>query len=195
MMEDLEKGMTFEPVSAENSGKFVELFGSRGACGNCWCMAYRLPRKEFDLGKANDGNRKAMLKLIGEGKPAGLMGFADGRPAGWCAFAPREDFTRLERSKVHKRIDDLPVWSIPCLFVDRQYRNKGVSLQLLKAVIRYAGEKGIGCIEAYPTIPTKGRLPDPFVWTGLFTTFLKAGFTVADRKSKNRPMVRYYVTR
>lgn len=36
-----------EPLSKENWGKFLQLFGEKGACGNCWCMYYRLSKHEF----------------------------------------------------------------------------------------------------------------------------------------------------
>ena len=69
----------------------------------------------------------------------------------------------------------------------------GVSVQLLKKVIEYAGRNGVKIIEAYPTIPTQGKLPDAFAWVGLYKTFERAGFEIVDRTSKNRPMVRYYI--
>lgn len=33
--------LTFEPLTKTNWSKFVQLFGKKGACGNCWCMYYR----------------------------------------------------------------------------------------------------------------------------------------------------------
>jgi hypothetical protein len=48
-------------------------------------------------------------------------------------------------------------------------------------------------VEAYPVIPTKERLPDSFAWTGLYTSFERAGFEIADRTSKNSPTVRYSI--
>jgi hypothetical protein len=64
---------------------------------------------------------------------------------------------------------------------------------MLKGVIKYAGEHGIKVIEAYPTIPTKEKLPDSFLWIGLYKSFERSGFEIVDRTSKNRPMVRYYL--
>jgi hypothetical protein len=50
----------------------------------------------------------------------------------------------------------------------------------------------IGIIEAYPAIPATEKLPDAFLWIGLYKVFERAGFEIVDRTSKNRPMVRYY---
>jgi GNAT superfamily N-acetyltransferase len=184
--------LTFEPLTEANWGKFVRLFGNRGACGNCWCMFYRLSKADFDEGKADDGNKEAMHELVRQKRPAGILAFYEDIPIAWCAFAPREDFMKLERSRVHKRIDNEPVWSIPCFFIDKRFRRMGVSVELLKGVIRYAKTQGIKIIEAYPTIPTKAPLPDSFAWIGLYKAFERAGFEIVDRTSKNRPMVRFY---
>jgi len=185
--------LTFEPLTKANWNKFLQLFGKNGACGNCWCMYYRLKKAEFDEGKTNQGNKDAMQNIVYSQKPTGVLGFYDGQPIAWCAFAPREDFIKLENSRVHKRIDNKPVWSIPCFFIDKNFRRHGISVELLKAVVRYAKEQNIKIIEAYPTTPTKKKLPDAFAWIGLYKSFERAGFEIVDRTSKSRPMVRYYV--
>lgn len=184
--------LSFEPLTRANWASFVQLFGKKGACGNCWCMYYRLPKTDFAEGKVDDGNKEAMYNLVMDNRPTGIIGFYEGQPIAWCAFAPREDFSKLERSRVHKRIDNLPVWSIPCFFIDRAFRRHGVSVELLKGVIRYAKDNNIAIIEAYPTIPTTETIADSFAWIGLYKSFERAGFQIVDRTSKNRPMVRYY---
>ena len=184
--------LTVEPLTRKNWGQFVELFGNKGACGNCWCMYYRLSKTDFVEGKSDDGNKNAMKEIVWHNKPAGILGFYEGLPIAWCAFAPREDFMKLEKSRVHKRIDDMSVWSIPCFFIDKKFRRLGVSVALLKGVISYAGKNGIKIIEAYPTIPTQDKLPDSFAWIGLYKSFERAGFEIVDRTSINRPMVRFY---
>ena len=155
-------------------------------------MSFRLKKADFEEGKLNGGNREAMKQLVESNRPTGLLAFYQGRAIAWCAFAPREDFLKIEKSRVHKRIDSQPVWSIPCIFIDKNFRRLGVSVALLKGVVNYAKEKGIQIIEAYPTIPTQGQLPDAFAWIGLYKSFERAGFEIVDRTSKNRPMVRYH---
>jgi GNAT superfamily N-acetyltransferase len=192
-MEDkISEHLTFEPVTKANWDKFVALFGNRGACANCWCMFSRLKQAEFKAGKVNDVNKNRMKELIWKDKPVGVIAIYEDKPIAWCAFAPREDYLKLENSRVHKRIDDKPVWSIPCFFIDKNFRRKGISVALLKGVIEYAGKIKIEIIEAYPTIPTVEKLPDSFVWIGLYKSFEQAGFEIVDHKSKSRPMVRFY---
>lgn len=183
----------FEPLTRQHWSAFTELFGAKGACGNCWCMSFRLSNREFEEGKANDGNRDRMKALVWDDKPVGLLAFHQGKAIAWCAFAPREEFAKLQRSRVHKPIDALPVWSVPCFFVHKDYRRLGVSVALLKGLVAYARKQNIRVIEAYPVIPTQDKLPDVFAWIGLYRSFEDAGFEIADRTSKNRPMVRYYM--
>jgi GNAT superfamily N-acetyltransferase len=180
------------PLTVRSWEQFLALFGMKGACGNCWCMYYRLGKQEFIAGKKNNVNKDRMHDLVLSGKPAGLLGLIGNKPVAWCAFAPREDFEKLSRSRVHKPIDDRPVWSIPCLFVAKEFRRQGVSVAFLKAVVEFAGKQQIQVVEAYPTIPTTESLPDSFAWIGLYSAFEKAGFVIVDRTSKSRPMVRYY---
>lgn len=156
-------------------------------------MYFRLPARDYREGTKNGINKERMRKAVSSGSPAGIMAFMDDKAIAWAAFAPRADFSRFERSRVHKPIDDARVWSIPCLFVDRKYRKRGISVALLEGVIEYARANGIDVLEAYPVIPTDGKLPDTFAYYGLYTAFEKAGFRIVDQTSKNRPMVRYYV--
>ncbi|MEI8280605.1 MAG: GNAT family N-acetyltransferase [Bacteroidota bacterium] len=133
--------LTFEPLTKANWNQFVQLFGAKGACGNCWCMYYRLKKADFVEGKLDDGNKDSMKELVWANKPTGILGFYEGQPIAWCAFAPREDFMKIENSRVHKRIDDEAVWSIPCFFIDKNFRRLGVSVALLNGVIAYAKRK------------------------------------------------------
>jgi GNAT superfamily N-acetyltransferase len=183
--------LTFEPLSKGNWNKFVQFFSKNGACGKCWCMYFRLKKHAFEEGKENGGNKEAMRKLVWDNQPTGMLGFYEGQPVAWCAFAPRENYLKVENSRVHKRIDDKPVWSITCFFIEKIFRKQGVSVELLKAVTKYAKSKKIKTIEAYPTIPTQETLPDGFAWIGLYKSFEQAGFEIVDKTSKYRPMVRY----
>jgi GNAT superfamily N-acetyltransferase len=192
---DLTAGLTFQPLNKRNWNKFVSLFGERGACGNCWCMYYRLSMPDFKSGKSNNVNRNRMKKIVWSGKPTGLIAFHKKKAVAWLALAPRKDFVRLEKSRVHKPIDDKPVWSIPCFFIDRNFRRKGLSVALLKGAIAYAKKRKIEILEAYPVIPTKKSWPDSFLWVGLYKSFERAGFEVVDRTSKSRPTVRRCINR
>ena len=59
-------GLSFRPVSPERWPDLVALFGERGACGGCWCMAWRLSRKQWESQKGA-GNRRALRRIVGRG--------------------------------------------------------------------------------------------------------------------------------
>lgn len=171
---------------------FEELFGDRGACGGCWCMSWRLKKSDFDS-KKGSGNKNAMKALVDNDEPVGVLLYIGEKPIGWCAAAPREKYIRLENSRVFKKIDDEPVWSITCLFLSKLSRRKGISTELIKAAINYCKLNGAEIIEAYPSVPYDEKVPDPFLWTGIPSSFLKAGFKIAEKRSKWKLMMRYYI--
>jgi GNAT superfamily N-acetyltransferase len=184
--------LIFEPLTKKNWYDLEALFGERGASSGCWCMWWRLRRSEFEKSKGKR-NKEAMRGIVNSGEIPGLLAYLDGKPIGWCSVAPREKFSSLERSRVLKSIDDKPVWSIVCFFIDRRYRNKGVSVKLLSACIKYVKEKGGKILEGYPVEPRKERMPDVFAWTGFSNAFKAAGFVECARRSETRPIMRYYI--
>jgi GNAT superfamily N-acetyltransferase len=186
--------LTIRPVTAELWPDIERLFGPRGACGGCWCMWWKLPRNQFDARKG-EGNRQALRVEIEAGGVPGLLAYAGSEPIGWVAVAPRESYPTLERSRVLKRVDAEPVWSVVCFFVARQRRKKGITVELLEAAVRYAGERGATIVEGYPVEPKQGSTADAFVYTGLASSFRRAGFVEVARRSDTRPIMRKAVGR
>jgi GNAT superfamily N-acetyltransferase len=184
--------LKFKPLTPETWEDFKILMGEKGGCGGCWCMSWRLRPKEFHS-KAGRKNMNAMKKLVTKNNPIGVIAYHKNQPVGWCAIAPRENYVRLDNSKVLARVDDKPVWSITCFFIVKAFRRKGFSLELLRGVIKYCKKNRVKIIEGYPTIPYQGKTPDAFLWTGILSTFEKAGFTIALQRSKARPILRYYL--
>ena len=107
-------------------------------------------------------------------------------------MAPREQYLSLARSRVLRPVDDEPVWSVSCLFILKPHRRKGISSRLLRAAVELASRRGARIIEGYPVVPTMEKTPDPFLWTGLPSSFLKAGFHEVARRSRTRPMMRRF---
>lgn len=103
--------LEFHPLTRERWSDFEELFGERGAYGGCWCMWWRLTRREFEQ-QQGEGNRQAMKAIVESVQVPGILAYAAGEPVGWCSVAPREHYGSLNRSPVLKRLDDTPVWSI-----------------------------------------------------------------------------------
>ena len=155
-------------------------------------MWWRLKRSVYDAQKG-DANRAAMKRLTTSGESAGLIAYVNDEPVAWCSVAPRDAFPVLDRSRVLKRIDDEPVWSIVCLFVAKPFRRRGLTVELLKAAIEFVRERGGKVVEGYPVEPKKSEIPPVFAATGLASAFRKAGFRECLRRSETRPIMRYAI--
>lgn len=182
----------FHPLTPARWQDLENLFGERGACGGCWCMSWRLKRSEFTRQKGSK-NKVALKKIVESGEVPGILAYLEGKPIAWCSVGPRERFPALERSRVLKRIDDRPVWSMVCLFIAKEFRHKGISVEMLKAVVDFAKKNGAKIVEGYPVEPKKGKWPDAFAWTGVASAFKKAGFKEVHRGSPSRPIMRYFI--
>ncbi len=156
-------------------------------------MWWRLKRSKYERQKG-EGNRKAMKAIVESGEIPGILAYIKGEPIAWCSVAPRESYPVLDRSRILKRVDDQPVWSVVCFFVEKSHRNKGLTIQLLKAAIDYVKEQGGQILEGYPVEPKKDRMPAAFAWTGFASAFKKLGFVECTRRSETRPIMRFYVT-
>jgi GNAT superfamily N-acetyltransferase len=184
--------ITFHPLTPERWPDLLKLFGERGACGGCWCMAWRRKRSDFVKGKGAS-NKRAFTNIVKRDEQPGVLAYYDGEPIGWCSVAPREVFVALGRSRVLAPVDDTPVWSISCLVVAKPFRRQGVSVQLIDAACKFAASQGATFVEAYPVIPYTDSMPAAFAWTGILTAYKKAGFKEVARRSDARPILRRFV--
>jgi hypothetical protein len=69
-----------------------------------------------------------------------------------------------------------------------------VTVELLEAAVEYARRHGAQVVEGYPVEPRGGKAPDVFVYTGLASAFLKAGFKEVIRRTETRPIMRRYLS-
>ena len=178
------------PLTPERWADLEALFGERGAYGGCWCMWWRLTRAQFEQQKG-EGNRQALRAIIESGEVPGLLAYVDGQPAAWCSIAPRERFASLERSRVLKRVDDQPVWSVVCFLVARPYRGKGLTEELLKAAVAHAARHGARIVEGYPIEPERPDAHPASSYLGVASTFRRAGFDEVRRHSQRGITMRY----
>jgi GNAT superfamily N-acetyltransferase len=155
-------------------------------------MWWRLKRSQFAKSTGHK-NKRMMKRIVDSGHVPGILAYADGNPVGWCSVANREAYPVLERSWTLKRIDDKPVWSVVCFFAARPFRGKGLMTSLLKAAIGHARNHGAKVVEGYLVEPAGRRMSGSEGFTGVASTFKKAGFVEALRRSPGRPIMRYFV--
>ena len=184
--------LAFHPLTPDRWDDFVDLFGEHGAYGGCWCMWWRLTRREFSE-QQGAANRRAMREIVASGEVPGILAYRGARPVGWCAVAPCEQFGSLERSPVLRRLDDRPVWSIVCFFIARDCRGERIGEQLVRGAVDYVRDQGGKIVEAYPLRPRSDKLPPVSSFMGMPQMFERAGFVEGARPSKSRIIMRYVV--
>ena len=179
--------MAFEahPVTAERWPDLVELF-DRPVARTCFCMYYRKTGEGTGVGAVN---RRQMQALVEQGTVPGLIGYEDGVPVAWVSLGPREEYPKLRRSPVMKPVDERPVWSIVCFFVDREARGRGLGERMLRAAVDYARSRGARLLEAYPVDALEPRDHES-MFHGAMSMYDRAGFREVARRQPTRPVVR-----
>jgi GNAT superfamily N-acetyltransferase len=183
MQSNIFSDLQIYPLTPERWGDLETLFGDNGAVGGCWCMWWRMNGREYDANKG-ENNREAMKSIVESGNISGLLAYHEDRAVGWVSTAPREEFAARfnNRSPMFKPIDDLPVWSIVCYFIDKEYRHSGVATALLEAAVNFAKANGAHIVEAYPKETAPPKMTDNFLYTGTVAMYRAAGFVEAAKR-------------
>ena len=134
-----------------------------------------------------------MKRLVDSGEVPGVLAYEDGEPVGWCSVAPRDSFASLNRSRVLKKLDDTPVWSIVCLFLARSHRRRGLTTALIRGAVEHVRKSGGSVVEAYPTRPRGKKLEAVSSFMGVPVSFERAGFTEVARPSEAKIVMRYRI--
>ena len=156
-----------------------------GKFGYCSCMRWRMTSSEFR--RSSKKTRAAALSTrVLECEATGILAYDSDQPIGWCSIAPRQAYAALGRSRTLPPIDDKPVWSVVCFFVDSRYRRQGLTFALLEAAVEYAASEGALIVEGYPVEPDATS----YTYMGSPNTFLRAGFKDATPSGQKRLVMR-----
>ena len=180
--------LTFHPAAPDRWPDLAALFGRNGACGGCWCQFWKQSPAEYRAGKG-EANRRLLHRSVKRGEVPGLLAYAGEEPVGWVAVEPRSSYRRLATSRNLPVVDERPTWSIPCFFVARAWSGRGVARRLLAAAVAHARRQGAPAVEGYP-VDSKRPLARAWLYTGAFSTFVKAGFSEVARRARTRPVVK-----
>lgn len=185
-MDSIPIPVEYHPVTVERLPDLARFSERHGRFRYCSCMRWRMPSAAYQR-STKERRIAALDNRVRDGVPVGVLVYADGDPVGWCSIAPRETYGALERYRALPRIDDEPVWSVVCFFVDSHVRRQGVTLGLLRAAVEYALSAGARIIEGYPVEPG-ARL---YTYMGSPATFRQAGFREVATTSGGRLIMRY----
>jgi GNAT superfamily N-acetyltransferase len=178
--------LAFQPLTPALWPALEDLFGPRGACGGCWCMYWRVG-SHFRR-RTGAENKAAFRTVLERGPPPGFLAFAGDLPVGWCQLTPREALPGLERPWRLRRVDDVPAWSLSCLYVRKGWRRQGVATALTMEALRRPRRAGAPALEAYPF---DAAVSPSATGTGYASTFARAGFKEVARRAPPRPIMRH----
>ena len=178
--------LEFLPVTAERAADLERFSVGHGKFRYCSCMRWRMTAGEYKA-STKESRIAALAGLAQADAPVGVLAYQDGEPVGWCAIAPRDAYGALERYKALQRVDDEPVWSIVCFFVDSRARRSGITGGLLRAAVGYAVAAGARIVEGYPVEPG-ARL---YTYMGSLATFREAGFRDVTPPGRDRRVMRF----
>jgi len=178
--------LTIRPLTPDLWPALEDLFGKNGACNGCWCMWGRIGSAYRK--RPREKNKVAFREVVKRGPPPGLLAFDGDVAVGWCQLTPRDALPWLDRTWRLKRVDDVPVWSLSCLYVRKGYRRQGVTSALIAAGLKAAKRAKAPALEAYPIDADETPSASG---TGYASTFARAGFKTVARRTPPRPMMRH----
>jgi len=168
--------LSYAPVGQFNWTDFEKLFESKGGPHHCWCMVWRNLNEGTSRANKTD-KKKSMKAYVDQQRPVGLLCYAGLDAVGWCSIAPRESYRDLSGENALKK-----VWSLTCFFIKKEYRQQGISAELIKQAIQYAKANGANYVEAYPVDPESPS----YRFMGFRPVFEKLGFTVKGKAGRRR---------
>jgi GNAT superfamily N-acetyltransferase len=184
----------FYPATPERWSDLESLFGKNGANAGCWCMFWRLERAMFKKTKG-EGNRQILKQIVEGDEQPGILAYDGMQAVGWCGIAPREKLAALENSRILKRVDNQPVWSITCFFTLKEARRQGIMEALIKAAVKHAKSNGAQIVEAYPINMQSPKLAGQTFnsysgYMGVASAFRALGFEQVGQASETQLIMR-----
>lgn len=180
--------LAIRPVTPDLWPALEDLFGKNGASSGCWCMYWRIGSEYYK--RPREKNKAALRSIVKRGPPPGLLAFDGDVAVGWCQLTPRDALPWLNRSRLLKPVDDVPVWSLSCFYVRRGYRGRGVAAALIAAAVKAARRAKAPALEAYP-VDTLAPKTTTNIFTGTVSTFARAGFKTVAARDPSRPIMRH----
>jgi GNAT superfamily N-acetyltransferase len=185
--------LVIRPITASRFRDVETLFETDSIMRSCWDIWPRydtkerraLQERESSPAVARDKrvarptwsetNRRLLRSLAARRRAPGLLAYAGREPVGFVSLGPRTEMHRVDRSRTSPRVDDVPVWVVPCFFVRKDHRGNGVTVALLRAAVEYAGKHGAPAVEGYPRAPG-AKVHDSTAFFGTAPQFRRAGF-------------------
>ena len=187
--------LTVRPLDDSTWPAFAKLVeGEGGVWGGCWCIVFHLDPKG-PKGQCRP-HRETKQRLVSEGKGLAALVFEGEEAVGWCQFGRTNDLPNIKNRKNYEAtLDYLPEWRIPCFYVGKKHRKKGVANIALKGALEQIAALGGGAVEAYPFDVEGMKTSSSFLHGGTLAMFERLGFERVRTIGKTQWVVRKVVNK
>lgn len=180
---------TIRPLGIETWPDFERLAAKHnGVWGGCWCTYFhpRSPARE----PGSEATRCYKKTLVESGTAQAALVFYGAECVAWGQFG-----TPVQLPNIHHRKDTearfgIPDWRITCIFVDRDFRRKGLASVALAGAVDLITRLGGGITEGYPEVPGEKRKSASFLYNSTRSVYERAGFSYEGRKGLNHCVMR-----
>jgi GNAT superfamily N-acetyltransferase len=114
----------------------------------------------------------------------------------WCQYGSPEELPRIyHRKEWEARLTrEPPAYRITCIFVDRDYRRKGVAAAAVRGALDLIAKAGGGVVEGYPHDLQGEKIRSQFLYSTTRSLFEEVGFSYERPKGKKNCVMRMTVS-
>jgi GNAT superfamily N-acetyltransferase len=179
-----------KPLDASTWDAFARLVEKHNGCGfgGCWCTWFHL------VGRPEGETRRALKeRLVREGIAHAALVFDGDAAVAWCQYGSPDELPNIHHRKEYEatRADELPDYRITCIFVDRDYRRRGVAGVALRGALELIAKAGGGVVEGYPHDLQQGeKMRSQFLYNTTRSLYEQTGFSYDRPKGKKNCVMR-----
>lgn len=161
-----------------------------GIFGGCWCIWFHPDGPE--RGQGYEGNRSLKRKYVEQGRAHAALVFDGDQAVAWCQYGTPEELPNMKHRKDYESAGDPPPdYRLTCIFIDRDYRRKGLTSIALHGALDLIAQGGGGVVEGYPQDLSDGRrVGNSFLYNSTRALYERAGFSYVRPKGKNHTVMR-----
>ena len=163
------------PLEAATWDAFAALAEKHnGVWGGCWCTYFHPACAE--KGTPN-WTRNYKQRLVHEGRAHAALVFDGDAAVAWCEYGPPEELPNIHHRREYEAgMESPPGYRLTCIFVDRDYRRRGVAGIALAGALDLIAAAGGGVVEGYPHDTQGKRKSASFLYNGTRSLYERAGF-------------------
>jgi ribosomal protein S18 acetylase RimI-like enzyme len=161
-----------------------------GIFGGCWCIWFHPDGPERRQGY--EGNRRLKRTYVEQGRAHAALVFDGDQAVAWCQYGTPEELPNMKHRKDYESAGDPPPdYRLTCIFIDRDYRRKGLTWIALNGALDLIAQAGGGVVEGYPQDLSDGRrVGNSFLYSSTRALYERAGFSYVRPKGKNHTVMR-----